>query len=93
MLEVTDVVKVNEVLCGYTRYELKFADSNISLRVTISAARIDGLPYPYLLCRLPNGDCITINMICGIIPNYRSQRSAEFIFQQTDGGKCILYCS
>lgn len=92
MLQVSETVS-NEVFQGYTKFALQFADSNVSFRITIQSVEIGGFPYPYLLCRLPNNECVTINLVQDILLINIQNREVEYLIKQRHGGSCILFCS
>lgn len=83
----------NEILGKYTAFVLQFNDRNISIKTAVDHVKLDGFPYPCLMCFLPSGECITINLITEIIPNHIQDKRAEFIIKQMCGGNCILICS
>lgn len=92
MLQVSETIS-NEAFQGYTKFALQFADSNISFKITIKSVEVGGFPYPYLLCRLPSDECITINLVKDIIPINDQNREVEYLIKQKYGENCILFCS
>ena len=83
----------NEIFGEYTTFVLQFNDRNISIKTAVDHVRLEGFPLPCLLCFLPGGGCITINLVTEIIPSHQYDQKAEFVIRQTCGGNCLLICS
>lgn len=92
MLQVTEFVS-NETFQGYTKFALQYVDLNISFKITMKSVEVGGFPCPYLLCRLPNDDCIMIKQVTEITPVNFQQREVEYLVKRKHGENCILFCS
>lgn len=95
MLKDEDIAMTNNVCKNYKKVYLKYEDINVSFKLRVKDLIIDGYPYPYLLCKLENGECVMIKRITHFIPNIPMDSStpSEIVVMSQSPGDCTLICS